>query len=254
MPPTADGTALDGVVDSAVGDAFDAIADSPTGDVDANAVDSGIADAAFDAFEGSDALDAGMGPECPPNDPAPTTVASTTTVSFVLTNTSSSDRWVLTQSTDCERFSIDGLVTALPPQSGCGTTSYPDEVVLFRTLAPGDSTTFDWDGRALVLYTTYQDCGPPFPACFATSNGAAQPVAASQYAAEFLVSSGLQTGSGTACTQAGPGGDVNCQLSSRGPGPFPQHGGQCTWSNASLLRQAFTLPASGTATVNVSIP
>jgi hypothetical protein len=245
---------MDGAADVARGDVIDAVADSPTDDVDATAMDSGSsADASLDANEDGDALDAGMGPECPPDDPIPPSEASTSTVSFVLTNTSSSDRWVLTQSTDCETFSIDGVVTSLAPWSGCGTT-YPDERVLFQRLAPGASTSLVWDGRGLVLYTTYRSCGPSFAVCYGASNGAAQPLSPGQYAAEFLVSSGLQTGSGTPCIADGSSGDVSCTIASRGPGGSPQHGGQCTWSDTSLLRQSFTLPPSGTVTVNVGVP
>jgi hypothetical protein len=197
-----------------------------------------------------DALADGDAPECPPDDPTPPVITSTSTIAFVLTNMSPSDRWLLTQSTDCETFSMQGVVTELPPNT-CGGGMYPPERLYFQKLATGQSATLTWDARGLALYTTYERCSPNSPGCSSVSNGSPQPVNPGQWVAQFAVGSMAPTGSGTQCGGT-VSGDVICTVTVQNG--MPQRGGQCTWSNVSLIQATFTVPSSGNVTVNVAIP
>jgi hypothetical protein len=200
-----------------------------------------------------DAMDApGDATQCTPGDPPAPVIASTAVITFQVSNSASADRFVLTQATECEAYSVEGETTLIPYQCGCQCGAVPPEQLYFTRLAPGASTTLPWDARALAMYYSYDNCRPEKPYCSSITHGSLQPVPAASYVVDFASAASVPSGNGTNCTVVN-GGDVSCIINAQ-----IQLGGQCNPNNIGLqittVSQSFAVPASGTVTVEVDVP
>jgi hypothetical protein len=244
--------------DAAEGGAGDGAGSSSGSGDEGSAVDVGGNDS-----PGGDtgAIDAGGdgGQPCP-SDPAPPTLASAGTVTFVVTNSSAADRYVVTQGQGCDAFAIGGQSLSLPFQCGC-ECAVPQTGFTLTTVAAGQTVTLTWDGRHVVAYTTQVECGPsgtappPYvpPRCAMVTGGSAQPVPAGPLAVSIAYATQVPTSASLiSCTSTS--GGFQCRvMSSQGTNQ------QCGMGAYGLpmiqyAMQSFTLPASGGVTVPVSIP
>jgi hypothetical protein len=221
----------------------------------AGASDAGAGDDSGDAAAAQDATgdgDAWIDVTCPPDPTPPPTSASRQTVSFNLTNTSSSTRYVAIRADSCAPFGVAGVTTHVPQTPQCVIAPL-SELLILQPLAPNESTTLAWDARDQTSYVAHAPCQSP-PACLPYAKAAALPIDAGAYVATFIVASSLPTGSGHLCVQ-GPG-DIQCAVG--GNVGAPQDGGVCDPTNfgatVATVTQGFTLPASGDLDVNVAIP
>jgi hypothetical protein len=205
------------------------------------------------------AIEAGgdSGQPCPSDPAPPPTVASVGAVTFVVTNASTADRYVVTQGQGCDAFVIGGEQLSLPFQCGCECAP-PQPSFTMTTVAAGQSVKLTWDGRHLVTYTTHMTCCPNgspascnFPVTCATSTGgSAQPVPAGPLVVSIAYATQVPTNAfPVSCTPTT--GAFQCRVMS-GPGPSQQCGVGAP--GGGLAMQTFTLPASGGVTVPVSIP
>jgi hypothetical protein len=197
----------------------------------------------------------------------PSEVAATTTVHLEVKNTSGGDRWIATTGTWCEPTSIERLDPGHPGSAShlgrgigfqclceCPNPGAPF-VQAWRKLGPGESVTLDWDGRALVTYTTPYDCsthGWPGQGVQAQLNGALQPAAPGTYRATIDVARAVPAG----CTQTGTLPEWTCSPGYPGyPGSMPPAIAQlCPAGDGNTTASAtFDLPAAGTVSVPLAI-
>lgn len=199
----------------------------------------------------------------------PVEIAATTTVHLEVKNGSGADRWIATTGTWCEptaieRIDASGAASHVGRGIGfqclceCPNPGAPI-VRAWRKLGPGESVTVDWDGRALVTYTTPYDCsthGWPGQGVQAELNGVLQPAAPGKYRATIDVASAPPTG----CTQNGTGPEWNCAGGYPGspgyPGSLPPAIVQlCPAGDGNGTASAtFDLPASGARSVTLTLP
>jgi hypothetical protein len=216
-------------------------------DADTNA-DAGFEGNADVGLEGS--ADAGSDTACP-STAAPADVPPTSTVDFVLTNTSNADRYVAVNGMLCNAYDVQGV--SWPDTFSCPCECpQPRTFASFNRIGPGMTWPLHWDGRGAVRYTTYVDCsaqGWPGAGCQATQGAAMQPVAPGSYVAEFVVLDALPTLRGGACQ--GLSDVFQCDM---GGAPSGLCDGKNNGVATSVVTQAFTLRASGQTTVQVAVP
>ncbi|MFH1808037.1 MAG: hypothetical protein ABIJ09_04790, partial [Pseudomonadota bacterium] len=148
------------------------------------AVDAGPGDAGDDP-------DATKG--CPNADPVVQALASTSSVTFEVTNQGANTVYLVTSGWFCDAYAITTTSgSALPQQVGfncgceCPNPGAP-EASGFVTLEPGQSHSVTWDARRLVTYNSPVDCAAQGwgDFCADAVAGARQPVAQGPYAARF---------------------------------------------------------------------
>ncbi|MEZ4311648.1 MAG: hypothetical protein R3F14_26750 [Polyangiaceae bacterium] len=126
--------------------------------------------------------------------PPPSEIASVQKVKVTLTNTASSDRFLVTDCHDCDVLLVEQKTeidyTPLPLRisaadaCGCECPNPGDPYAAgFRRIAPGESFEAVWDARALSTCTASIDCGEGFTA--KVKSGALQPVDAGEYRVSF---------------------------------------------------------------------
>jgi hypothetical protein len=245
--------------DATIGAETDAEADvfadaSPGADADAYAGDDADADADAGAYDDvvpvADA-DADADASCVmtrvPDQPSPATV------NFVFTNTSAQDRYVVTDGRYCKAFVIgDFILSTQPWQEQCeGPPPYVS--VTFSRIPAGGSLTVSWDARQAVAYATNVDCSPWGRPCAPTQMASLQAVPSGSYVATFGIATPPDAGS-PSCT--GTLDRVYCGTGQEGGwGAFlNQCPADAFGGGASSIMQPFTVPASGTVTVPISIP
>jgi hypothetical protein len=228
------------------------------------AIESGGEETAADSANPGDDVDAAYD--------APTAVplemAATTTVHVAVKNGSGADRWVATTGSWCEPTSIDRLdasggaahlARALGFQCLCECPNPGGPLVrAWRKLGAGESLSLDWDGRALVTYTTPYDCsthGWPGQGVQSQRNGVLQPTTPGKYRVTIDVASAAPTG----CTQSGTGPEWSCSGGYPGspgyPGSVPPAIAQlCPAGDGNTTASAtFDLPAAGAIDVPITL-
>jgi hypothetical protein len=210
---------------------------------EAGVVDAALADAVVDAADAHTI--------CPADSPPIAAIPSVGNVTFMVTNTSHSDRYVVTQAFGCELFSIGGQTLSLPFSCPC-ECSAPQPTFDLQLVAAGSSVSVVWDGRGALSYTTYQSCaafGAP-ARCGAVQNVSPQPVAAGMLTVTLdYVTMAPSTFGGTTCSASGQG--LRCS----GTPAFVQQ--RCLAQGVlgvQAVSATFELPASGGVVVPVSIP
>jgi hypothetical protein len=232
---------LDGASSDAEGGS--PVADGPEsdGETSTDGADGGAPEGATDATSSDAACPT---PVIVPSQP------STGTVSFVLTNVSTSERYVLDYAPLCDLFAIAGVKRSAPWSCGC-ECPMPQVQMSFTHLAPAASVTLTWDGRGVShYYDTYEDCSLfGSPGCATIQNAAMAPVTAGSYQVTFEVAQMPPTSSQCVTTSTG----FQCTLPA-GVAPVP---GICDATSAGVavtfVPQSFAVPTSGNTTVNVSI-
>lgn len=232
-----------------------------------DAADSGALEAAADTANPGDDVDATYDAPITPDAP-PLEIAATTTVRLAVKNGSGADRWIATTGTWCEPTAIDrldasGVASHVARGLGfeclceCPNPGGPF-VQAWRKLGPGESVTLDWDGRALVTYTTAYDCsthGWPGQGVQAQLNGALQPTAPGKYRVTIDVASAPPTG----CSQTASLPEWTCSGGYPGspgyPGSTPPTIMQlCPAGDGNTTASAtFDLPASGAIDVALTL-
>jgi hypothetical protein len=217
----------------------------------------------LDAYsEGGFFFDAGSSGDsaCPP-DPAPApTVASTGTVTFEVTNTSTADRYIIAQGQSCDPFDISGQQLSVPPPCICECTLLSGASFTLTTVSAGKSTALSWDGRHVVPNTTYVDCsayGNP-GVCATVAGGSAQPGAPGPLAVSIAYATQVTPGNASGCA-ATVGGFKCTGSAARTWAATPMSSTRCAAGalrglTLQIVTQTFTLPASGDTVVPVSIP
>ncbi|MEZ4298234.1 MAG: hypothetical protein R3B70_24995 [Polyangiaceae bacterium] len=180
--------------------------------------------------------------------PPPSEIASVQKVKVTLTNTASSDRFLVTDCHDCDVLLVEQKTeidyTPLPLRisaadaCGCECPNPGDPYAAgFRRIAPGESFEAVWDARALSTCTASIDCGEGFTA--KVKSGALQPVDAGEYRVSFGFVETLPpeceedpSGVSTCGPPANPGLDL-------GGGFYPVN---------------VTLPATGDVTATLDVP
>jgi hypothetical protein len=252
VPDAADTGSSDGSVPDAP---HDALVDGVSSDAEGGS-DGGVDGSDAESPDGADGGMPDVAADAPFSDascPTPVVVPSqpsTGTVSFVLTNASTTDRYVLQSGVLCDGFAITGVTRSAPWQCGC-ECPMPQVQMNFVHLAPGASAMLSWDGRDVTnYYDTYEDCSPfGSGGCATIQNPILDPVTAGPYQATFEVAQHLPSTSHCVATATG----FQCTLPSGGA-PAP---GICDATSAgvatTLVPQSFAVPAAGDTTVNVSI-
>jgi hypothetical protein len=209
---------------------------------DAGGVDGTSAEAkALDAAADGDS-------SCPSDPPPPPTEPSVGTVTFVVTNASTADRYVVTQGQLCDPFTIAGEQTSVPFSCMC-ECAVPQPSFTLTSVSAGQTITLTWDGRHLVPYTTHFDCGAyGYPGvCSPIARGSPQPVppgplsVSIAYATQVTPDSASRCGATTGGFMCTSTSDPQCGMGGGDP-------------SIQFVTQSFTLPASGGVTVQVSIP
>jgi hypothetical protein len=189
---------------------------------------------------------------CPPDPFHPSTTASVGTVTFVVTNTSGADRYVVTQGQSCDPLAIAGEAVSLPHTCICDCTNPAVPSFTLTPVSAGHSTAVTWDGRHLVPWMAYVSCsglgGLP-PTCAFVPSGALQPIPASPQTVSIAYATQVTPGAASGC-QVVAGGFVCSKATTdtqcgTGAGDAPA---------LQLVTQSFIVPASGDSTVQVSIP
>lgn len=189
--------------------------------------------------------------------PPPAEIPSKQTVTFNITNATTSDQYVVTDGWYCTPFGIDkvsdGGVASLFLQTGfpcpCECPAVGPPVPLtFRRIGPGESFSMTWDARDLVTYTEAYDCSHDWPGegvqHFLT--GVAVPVNVGTYRVTF----GMESTLPTACSDAGP--SYRCDTQSGGGSPAPDDlAAICPTTKTATA--TFFVPAAGNVVVPVSI-
>jgi hypothetical protein len=235
----------------------DADADADAGaDADSDAGTDADADADADAEADVDAVadaDTDADTSCQmtrvPDQP------SMATVNFVLTNTSSEDRYVVTSGQYCKAIQIgDFILSTQSWQEQC-EGPMPYVTVTFTRVAAGASLTVPWDARQAVAYATNVDCswtnGSP---CQSTQMASLQPVSSGSYVATLGIATRPGGGSGS-CT--GSLDRLDCSTGQPGAwgGAFLRAcPADALGGTVASIAQPFTLPTAGTVTVPISIP
>ena len=227
----------------------DAVADVAA-DVASSASDATV-DAA-DAMPPPDAAPDGAGSTCD----AGAQSSSRQTVSLVVTNQTTADRFVVDLGWQCDalRFAPpDGgpLPLQLVPQCICECpnpgAAGPASV---ERLAPGASITLTWDARSITTCIETVDCvaqgwpnTPPASALVASAG----PVAAGAYAATIAVFKALPAN----CSGAGP--MIACSVGGGSTPPTYSTGAQSLCTSDVTSTATFMLPASGDVQVPLAI-
>jgi hypothetical protein len=119
-----------------------------------------------------------------------------------------------------------------------------------RRLEPGESTSFTWDGRTVEATACTLSCGPQTTTSEAY---ALHPAPAGKY--EMLVA--VDTGAAVGCASTGDPDVYECG-SGGTPGTFGVYAAMCATTglspSAQIVSTPFTLPSSGAAVVNVTLP
>jgi hypothetical protein len=253
------GAAETGPSDGASDAQHDAHLDGASGDGEGGTDGSSTGDGAegdgADGGTGEGAVDAPFSDAACPTPVVVPSQPSTGTVSFVLTNASTADRYVVDFGQLCDAFAIAGAARSAPWSCGC-ECPMPQVQMSFAHLAPGASVTLPWDGRAVsAYYDTYQDCslfGHGGPPCATIQNAAMSPVSVGSHQATFAVAQQPPSSSSSQCLTTSTG--FQCTLPSTGGAPAP---GICDATSAGVavtfVQQSFAVPATGNTTVNVSI-
>jgi hypothetical protein len=224
------------------GDSGTAGGDGGTGS-DAARADAAQADAGGD---GGNRFDASQ--SCPAPEPAPPASSSPGTVTFVLTNSASVDRFVVTKGQamwgpPCVPFGIDTFSLSSSFSCGCECPA-PSSTFTLTRVKPGAAVTFPWDGTHVVSYiASYTECAPSF--CAGNAADVTQAAAPGEHTAKFIVTN-----------DPPPPADYNCHDNNDGTYGCRGAGAQACTPDfpSSPLEQKFTLPASGNGTVAVAIP
>jgi hypothetical protein len=179
--------------------------------------------------------------KCPPGEAAPPSTPSPGNASFVLTNTATTDRYVVTKGYDCDAFAIDMLLLSIPFSCGCECAPVVVTAMDLVALKPGESTTIAWDETKVVPYVGSNTC-PADEGCAPIQDGVKQAVPAGTYTASFLVTDKAPTGAivredGTLIVSA----DLNTKETPAGLCP----------GIGSPLQKTFTIPPSFDTTVDI---
>jgi hypothetical protein len=190
--------------------------------------------------------------------PGPDT-PSRQTVQIVVTNRAAADRYLVTEGTFCDPFSVSfsqqsPMHLTLGFQCLCECPNPgPARPATLHRLAPGDSFTLSWDARSLVTCTETVDCsteGLPGLGTASQVVGASQPVGAGPYSVSVAAVTAVPQG----CS--GDGTTFTCPMSySGGPGgPFNNPPAIQVECPADVTASAsFELPASGDVSVPVAL-
>ncbi|HEY8079538.1 MAG TPA: hypothetical protein VIF62_35655 [Labilithrix sp.] len=191
------------------------------------------------------------GAACPAPDPVPASSPSPGKARFVITNHTTTTRWVAHDSGACDAFAIDGVALHAAFVCGCECASVADDVLTFVPLEPGASTTLEWNETRVVTYTsgwTPNLC--PTDECMPTPAAVAQAVASGTYTATFLVAdAAMFQALGGALTDAGTDAGT--------PATVPEHidrlkqQGLCPM--VPTVQKTFTVPATFDVEVDISL-
>ena len=192
----------------------------------------------------------------------PEDIASRQTVTFRLTNASSSDRFIATKGSWCDPYSVaEGAGTPVPLTLGyqkkCDAVAKVDVIrtIQFERVAAGASFPATWDARRLVLVGAVADCGDSGGDHDADDRinkeyleGVHQPVSAGPYAVAFAFESTLPadctlTGDVATCPVSGPQETLPYEALLR-----------CPMASGTAAMASFTLPASGDISVPIAVP
>lgn len=215
------------------------------------ALDAGAADAgAADANNGTN-----NGATCTPDD-AGGPMASTQTVRFQLTNTSSVVAFVASEGSWCAPFEVRAGAGGRLPLSfngwpECeGPQAPPGSVTQWLEIAPARTATLTWDARRLVPSHYCVDCGARGWSGLGVSEvatGTPVPAPAGSYTALLGVARAIDS----ACTLQSPG-VWWCPADGFGQGQGA-YGDAPTCEVEAQVDVTFSLPASGDLTVPVSL-
>jgi hypothetical protein len=177
------------------------------------------------------------------------------TVHVTVENDSAGDRWLITQGEYCDPFSVSNLTLSLGYVCGCECAAPPPAGAKYYVhLASGQSTSFDWDARALDDCTMTIDCSaqgwtqtPPvtIPA------GQPRPVPAGAYAVTVAYERSAPSMPG--CVQL-TNGDYQCYPPApRSAGSPPATSPASICPSGATVHAPFSVPPSGAVSVTVSI-
>ena len=192
----------------------------------------------------------------------PENIPSRQTVTFRLTNSSSSDRFIATKGSWCDPYSVaEGAGTPVPLTLGyqkkCDAVAKVDAIrtIQFQRVAASASFPVTWDARQLVLVGAVADCGDSGGDHDADDRinkeyleGVHQPVRAGPYSVAFAFESTLPadcllSGDVATCPVSGPQQTLPYESLLR-----------CPMTSGTAAMADFTLPASGDISVPVAVP
>jgi hypothetical protein len=177
---------------------------------------------------------------------------SRATVNFVLTNTSGEDRYVATSGRYCNALAIGNLTLSTQPWEEQCEGPMPIVTVTFTRIPAGGSLTVPWDARQAIGYETNVDCSLWGEPCQPTQMASLQAVAPGDYVVTFGIAT-LPDG-GARCFTAATD-QLECDTTSEGePGFISACPANALGGTASSIVQSFAVPASGIATVPVTVP
>lgn len=196
-------------------------------------------------------VDGGMVDSGTPSAPEP--IASTQTVSLLVTNTSSQTRFLATEGQICDVVHIldDGqpVIQGFANNITCEGFPLPSGVTLWRALRPAETTTLTWDARALVTVTREIDCAERgVPGLKADEvRGALQPVSPGDYTAsvKYLNAPPLS------CVPDDQGVEWQCSRMF-GPAPSGRFAEQC--AEGQMISTTFKLLAAGDISATINLP
>jgi hypothetical protein len=181
--------------------------------------------------------------------PVPADMPSQTSIDFVLTNASSTDRYVITSGDGCDAPAIENVATLAPLACKCECRT-PRVYIAFTRIASGASLTLSWDARRAVPYDQSLDCSFFGRKCSSFSAAAFRPVDPGAFTAKFGVATTLPTINYLRhCT-----GSVDAFQCDVVGGTAPACDGSPIGLTTTIITQPFAVPASGSATIRVTLP
>lgn len=184
--------------------------------------------------------------------PPPKEMASKQKVTFVITNNSKEDRWLVDSGFFCTPYDISGVLLSLGFKCECECANPGSAHAQgYRRIAAGATYEVTWDARALRTYEVEIDCSargwPGMPPQKSTY-GVLQPVKDGAYTATFAMESSLPK----ECTASGD--TASCSFGFMGgyPGSYPPPtAARC--SSTLTATATFTLASSGDVRVPVEV-
>lgn len=185
---------------------------------------------------------------CPADDLPLVSEPSVRSAVFEVTNDTEVDQFLVIEGFFCDPFSVGGFTQRIGFQCICECPN-PGSPYASRyvRLGPGQTHTFNWDGRQLRTYVWYQDCalyGWQGAGCASVLEGARFPVDAGEYLLELLVTDALPD-SDFECTEFDDGEIVCTDYYTGFGGDGLMSPYQSICPNVDRLSGSFDLPENG---------